>query len=498
MSPGDPPTRAVTTDTTLRSAAFVPVIEQISTGEESSSQLELNNGNIDTNIARLSAHRGRQLVAELQLKRAAPVCWLPAELLSEIFIHLAQSDLRGYKSTKEGKDYAAHLIAVTVACVCVSWRVAALDTSRLWSRITVDEHTRHLEAYVCTCVLRSHEHGLEIDCMSAARLPAVLSHILPHAPRWESISFTGFFEDFCSIPPQHHFARLRKADLSIDSTIDSEAGAFDFLASAPMLRQVVVYVMESTNRQSIKLPSSWRLTSLHICLEGLHHIRPLVTALSQHQETLEDLICEFDDFLSSSPEDAVDSVHFPALGSLKLYDDAFSMLAYINAPNVREITLNNANTVDNPYTWLLIFTTLPSSPLTYLYSLHLVEVYHAFDEETGSELLHCLESMDNLQELEISCTSGSTLAFGPYDRLVAGLSFALWEGLTVREGERPLLPCLRSLELYLGTEILPDDARAAQRVSLTDMVRSRRKARVIEGREVVALKKIEVDEDLDI
>lgn len=76
--------------------------------------------------------------------------------------------------------------------------------------------------------------------------------------------------------------------------------------------------------------------------------------------------------------------------------------------------------------------------------------------------------------------------------------FVLWRGLTVRKGARPSLPGLRSLELSLGTEKLPAETREAQRDWLTVMICSRKTACVVEGREVVALEVIKVDETLDL
>ncbi|TRM58141.1 hypothetical protein BD626DRAFT_634221 [Schizophyllum amplum] len=492
MSPSDPLTSAVATDTTLRSAALVPVTEQPSTGEGSSLPPELRIDDVD----RLSALH-RRLVAEIQLERAAPVRRLPAELLSEIFIYLAESDLRGYRSAKEGKSYAVQLIAVTVACVCVSWRAVVLGTPRLWSRITVDEQTRHLDVYVRTCITRSGQHELEITCTASRHLPAVLSHILPHARRWRSITFCGVLNDYCSIPQRHCFARLRDADLSIDCLFDGEAGAFDFLADAPLLQQMKITATGSSDDHPINLPSSWRLTSLHLDLDEIRCVRPLVATIAQYHATLETFVCEF---IYQSPffpsEGVITPIQFPVLGSLQLGFHAVSLLSYLDAPRVTDIILGGTdNQSGDPYECLLTFLTLPSSPLTHLRCLRLVQIYHAFDEETSTGLLRCLESMDELQELSILCAADHSFAYGLNEWLDVDMSGALWDGLTVREGNRPILPNMCALELHLGTVHLTDQERRDQRIDLAIMLQSRQRARIIEGRNVVALERVEVESE---
>ncbi|TRM55693.1 hypothetical protein BD626DRAFT_523480, partial [Schizophyllum amplum] len=404
---------------------------------------------------------------------------VPAKLLSEIFIHLAQSNLVGYKSETEGKDYAAHLIATTVACVCVCWRAVALATPPLWSRIHVDEQSRLLDAYVRACIARSREHGLEIVCAAARHLPEVVARILPHAPRWESISLGGFFRDFCSIAPGHHFARLRDASLSINSLVDNEAGTFEFLANAPSLRRVRVNATNTIYHEPTKLPSSWQLARLHLDLDDICHLRPLVATLAQYQATLEDLICAFDDDIRSSTlEGVIDPIQLPVLGSIELSRHAFMLFSYLNAPKISEIIFIDTEAHNGlPYGRLLTFLTLPSSPLTHLCRLRLMETYHAFDEETSEGLLRCLELTDELQELDISCSVYSTFAFGYSDWMGEDMSLTLWTGLAVREGRRPVLPNLHVLRLYLGTEYLTYQQRRDNRDSLTVMALSRQSAR---------------------
>ncbi|TRM55684.1 hypothetical protein BD626DRAFT_523456 [Schizophyllum amplum] len=488
MSP--PKSALARTDTTPHTEGFVSASEKISTSERYSPQLGIRIKNINAESA---------LRRQVAVECAAPVHRLPPELLSEIFVHLTESNLLGYNSQKEGRNYAAHLIATTVACVCVSWRAAALATPRLWSRIHVDEQTRHLDAYVRTCISRSRKHGLEIVCTAARHLPAVIAGILPHAPRWESISLGGFFKDFCSIAPGHHFARLRDASLSINSLVDNEAGTFEFLANAPSLRQVRLNAMETIYHEPTKLPSSWQLARLHLDLDDICHLRPLVATLAQYQATLEDLICAFDDDIRSSTlEGVIDPIQLPVLGSIELSRHAFMLFSYLNAPKISEIIFIDTEARNGlPYGRLLTFLTLPSSPLTHLRRLRLMETYHAFDEETSEGLLRCLELMDELQELDVSCSAQSTFAFGYPDWMGEDMSLTLWTGLTVREGRRPVLPNLLVLRLYLGTEWLTDQQRREQHDSLTVMALSRKRARVVQGRQVVALERVEVDRGRD-
>ncbi|TRM55695.1 hypothetical protein BD626DRAFT_636665 [Schizophyllum amplum] len=408
MSRDDPPTRALATDTASPSSitAFVPA-PPCSTSEELSSRSAPLIENLDADMARMGALR--QPVADLQLRRAAPVYRLPAELLSEIFIYLAESDFLGYNSRKEGEHYAAHLIAVTVAYVCVFWRATALGTPRLWSRIRVGYATRHLDAYVGTCVKLSKQHTLDIHCTSSMHMPAVVALTLPHAQRWGSICLHGLFEDFCSIPLGHHFARLREADLAIDPPIDDEARAFEFLADAPSLRRVEVYGVTSSDYEPTKLPSSWELTRLQVDVDDRCRVRPLVAMFAQYQATLENLACMFDDYIPHGVvgEGVIDPIQFPALRSIELSVHAFRLLPYIIAPNIRNITLINMDEDKYSYTCLLAFLIFPSaSPLRHLRRLSMMEKHHFNDSEDASfTLLACLALMDDLQELKIECTA---------------------------------------------------------------------------------------------
>ncbi|TRM57733.1 hypothetical protein BD626DRAFT_513870 [Schizophyllum amplum] len=369
---------------------------------------------------------------------------LPAELLSEIFLYLAESDLRGYQSAKQGKMYAAHLIATTVACVCAWWRAVALGTPRLWSRITVVEWTRHVDAYVGACIALSRERELDIKCSAATHLPVVLAHILPHARRWASISLCGSFDDFCAIPPLYHFVRLVSADLVIDSEVEREVGAFEFLADAPLLRQARIHAPSVQAHHTVILPSSWKLTFLQLDLDDVYRARPLLAIIAQYSATLETLACTFDDKTWAAPSDeTLEPISLPALRTLELTGHSFIFLAYLTAPNTRSITVADTDIQDaEPYTCLFTFLTRHSAlaPLPNLHRLRISEEpYHSFTKDASRALLRCLALTESLQELAIEFPAGSSLVLANPDAEWTRTSklCVLWKGLTVHEGKRP-------------------------------------------------------------
>ena len=173
----------------------------------------------------------------------APINWLPPELLTQIFVAFAASDV-------EETQYPP----VILSHICMKWRVIALSTPDLWSRIILrgSKGAEMTQAFLS----RSGDALLEVDFAPLPEsLPRALAEcwqvrdfidmVSPHFKRCENLSFQcktptsifsilRFLDDFLNA-----FPRLQRLELSIStyspSYLNSSILARDDLPDAQSL-----------------------------------------------------------------------------------------------------------------------------------------------------------------------------------------------------------------------------------------------------------------------
>ncbi|KAJ7741193.1 hypothetical protein DFH07DRAFT_926202 [Mycena maculata] len=168
--------------------------------------------NIEANIVLLKRSirglRARKKKTQKQLNSYTyPVLTLPAEIVSEIFLHCIPVYPRCPSRTGRGSP-------LLLAQICSEWREVALATPALWRAISLDgcseseNYTNFLESWL------SRSGGLLLsikmdDIYNCALTSADVEAILPHRARWEHVSLSITPDDFLTIdglmPQLRHF-----------------------------------------------------------------------------------------------------------------------------------------------------------------------------------------------------------------------------------------------------------------------------------------------------
>lgn len=289
---------------------------------------------------------------------------------------------------------------------------------------------------------------------------------------------------------QKCFARLRCADLVVHVRDGTQLTApFDFLADAPQLRKVDLDMPKHVLDHTLNLPVSWKLVHFGFASRRLDALHVLPT-VAQYAATLQSLSCTANGRATTTVQ-VIQTIGMPALHRITLGSSAQVFIKFIDAPNLQEISLISNDLRRNPYAALQRFLSSPVAPVKSLHRLKILEVWRVFDEMASRQLLRCLKRMNGLRELEIS-TGYIGCDINAQEDLPVFVSPVLWDGLTVRDGKAPILPNLRFFKLSFDGLRLPREALEAQQQSLTPMLRSRETARVVEGRKVVALERVEI------
>lgn len=330
-----------------------------------------------------------------------------------------------------------------------------------------------------------------IRCHSDYYLPALLIRVLPHASRLRSIDLTGFIEVYQSQPSHICFPGLRCAAFYVNGHEDIQRiDPFHFLSDAPQLREVNIQMSLQSKARAVRLPMSWKLTHLGFSLGWVCTPLDLLPTVAQYATTLHSFSCNTEKLDTKS----MHPIDLPALNRINIERDAHALLKFISAPNLQKIRLTTTRHGD-PFASLLAFLSSPKAPVATLRYLKLDKISHNFREQTTRELLHCLERMHDLRGLTISADPDFYERRSSRDMYVPP---CFWEGLTVRDGETPILPNLSLFRVFFGGVPLVGEAHELQRRPLRAMLHSRETARVIQGRRVVALERVEVLDEEDI
>lgn len=423
---------------------------------------------------------------------------LPMELLAEIFLNIDHWEDDGELVPWDSDArYQAHTIAVTIACVCKTWRAVARATGQLWSLIVINQDTRHWETYVDTCIALSGNHDLTIQCDLLFTMPDVLRMLLPHAARWSAVELKCDFDDIRELSRSgRSFPSLRVVSFAGGPLRSDVPELFDFLSESSQLKALSLKIEFCHRDYVFSLPPLSNITSFRVNIRGnhLHSPAALIHALEPSQSTLQSFSASFQTARVLPEVTNQPPVLLPALRKLSLDRSAHICMKSITAPNLEQLCLYPLGTrrfpsEDHLFDSLLAFLSRSPSPHA-IRELRLTIRDWELDENSMDMLFSCLRRLDSLQVLHILHI--------PRSSDILPVSSELILALTVRGDGLPLLPNLRSMEFRPGSYFYSEGDREALRALLRTMARSRATPRVVCGREVAALERYEVDITHDI
>ncbi|KAJ7111137.1 hypothetical protein C8R43DRAFT_1041620 [Mycena crocata] len=155
-----------------------------------------------------------------------PINWLPTELLIHIFVTFTDADLDCHDPTE-----VYHHAPIIISHVSSRWRSIALNTSQMWSRISVQSTTWNARPIVAF-LARSGKAPLDIVFISPTSMTShdeyrraewLLTHISHDVQRIRSIAFqsrgTEAMQRLVGVLtlPDNNFSSLRNLNLSIVS-----------------------------------------------------------------------------------------------------------------------------------------------------------------------------------------------------------------------------------------------------------------------------------------
>ncbi|TRM64060.1 hypothetical protein BD626DRAFT_264791 [Schizophyllum amplum] len=434
----------------------------------------------------------------------APCRRLPPELLSEIFLLALPERWKDEYAGKRSLGYAR---------VCRSWRDVASKTPRLWSRLRFDANIN--------CLAR-HTTAVQAELSKTGQVPLDLSiamgisgHVYyPDPPptmddvwsdeawallhgqshRWEKVWLEGIplraYDDLVG----HVFPALRKLTICIEEVDEEEAdeeadvtALLNAFQSAPKLTSF--YLIFKRPIRTLRLPRNWSLTTLNIycgeCDEVM--LMPCLGAILSCSETLRELYlaadAQFADFLVG-----LESATFPCLEVLDLRHNAMPFCEFVTAlPRLRSLRLSSVGERDPFDTLHDIIDKLAGGKSLRTLSLRELEAPEAED------ILGCLRRLPQLTELDLRNYEDFVEEVTPL------ITLDLIAALT-RDATNPaslgLLPNLTRLEMsFNGLEdTMPNDILQP---SLSELLKSRRHAQVVDGMNLAVLDYFSTDEGHD-
>ncbi|KAI5836579.1 uncharacterized protein SCHCODRAFT_02646098 [Schizophyllum commune H4-8] len=472
----------------LQRAGFVPSPEECEELMEISSKLSDSLLSAKTSGSAATALRDR-VTTQIAINRsiASPVWRLPAELFLLVMYH-AIEDVEPFRR--------ATVIADTIACVCLRWRLIALGEPELWSYVS-SARPRNVGLSYPAQVALAKALPLHIQAVSEPiALTKLFRELRPHASRWTSIDV----HTACLALEQQPIVDLpvlataeihlqgptgNKGLQPLDS-VQKDLRPFEFMQKSPSLRCLVIHLLQSwpvnAHWHKIHFPTLTDLHSFELHVDSAHDAgggpptQPLLHALDSCRLSLVDLHLDIESssYMYSDNNLIGNPILFTALRHLTLAADAAQgMFRYILAPALEELTLRNMGDLSySPVPYLLDF--LSNHPLPNPKRLDLDSV--APDDPQA--FIRCLERFRKLEELRVREVEGDTFLL---------MSEPVLQRLTCAAEEPPLLPNLSALRVARdeGTDQKLNDA-------LQKMVASREEPCLCAIVPVVALELFEV------
>ncbi|KAL1700726.1 hypothetical protein EV121DRAFT_294935 [Schizophyllum commune] len=275
---------------------------------------------------------------QIRLHKAITAPWrrLPHEILAEIFLFAASPtthlDIRYHFHPLRQRCY--------VAAVCRVWRSVALDTAQLWSYLYSTDGVSALECQLW----RTKQSPLNVDLhpredWDASTLLA-WDLLRRESHRWRTL-FIDRTNNVGGLPDSVSCAALETLRARLDQIVTaddsnqppSEVLLFSHLRDAVNLRRVDLDI-RSHDRVPIRFPECWRLSCLSLDMMHCDEAAILVKKpLEQVAPTLEVLrIITFECEIVLPPSLNPIPYHFPRLRELHLVDEACEFIAFIEAP----------------------------------------------------------------------------------------------------------------------------------------------------------------------
>ncbi|KAL1741186.1 hypothetical protein HDZ31DRAFT_45982 [Schizophyllum fasciatum] len=401
------------------------------------------------------------MVAQLVVHRwlIAPVRRLPVELLSKIFLHLLDMLV---EQPPNDVDISVAL-EYTIVNVCEAWRFAAYGTPHLWTHIECPP-SKVLEPYFQHFLPLSGELPLSLySCRRADMLAPFLEHMRPYAHRWGTLSLYGSPDDLTGLDPIRA-PQLLSIEINFKSSYASNPyEPLNFIGDAPRLQRLLMNLPNVY--QLISIPVAASLTWLELSF-GAFHVYYVLPILEQSARMLQHFGFSVSCDLPEQRTHFTRSVGLPALTSLSLQGKTASLLTFISAPFLSEIS------VDGPPAVMpgCLLEFLQQTPLTgeNLRALRLTGKKLAPKDEDVENLTQCFACMSDLKELSLSTPPPAPLV----------------QALVCRDDAYPLLPNLRNA-LF--------ECIAPTRRMHMEFLRSRDESRTILGTHVAALESFRLD-----
>ncbi|TRM70168.1 hypothetical protein BD626DRAFT_476502 [Schizophyllum amplum] len=469
----------------LQRSGFVPSPTEVQTINENSGEMRAEIMRINAEILRLELLRGR-LITQLNMNCSlkAPVRRLPLELISEIFLHLADITIPHDRS---------RLIVRTVVCAWYTWWTAARCTPHLWTYIPsayptqTRGHSRP-PAYPDYGLHAALSGGLPLHiCHTVSDddlLARFLEELRPHASRWQSIELQGYCSSFNS-EKRVDLPSLEEARLQLEGP--PEPGTLDFLADALALKHLdIEYVssnLEFGSVSGLRLPCFPTLTHLSLGCDIEIPTDIIIPALRQCSATLTHLTLQTLIVISDAPA-VTSTVDMTALSSIDLACNSHEILQHITAPVLDNVALRDVLETDgDPFASLLAFVS-PSQHAPIYYRPHVSHLPQSTEitrltvsglesESRRDTFLPCLELLSGLRELIID-ESVDNWHVVDEDVLVR---------LTCQQDIPPLLPKLTSFSFNSRRRRPPPSFKNA----LREMVMSREIPRICASQAVAAM-----------
>ncbi|KAL1755763.1 hypothetical protein FB107DRAFT_290579 [Schizophyllum commune] len=360
--------------------------------------------------------------ARIFARMNGPIHRLPAELLSEIFLHLRELLIPDYRYPNP-----TPALDSTITRVCRSWRHVAHGTPLLWQYIAPksSEPAEYLRRYLPltgTCPLH-----VNLCRTMSSRDQSGIEQLRDHSHRMRSLEVTASFEEFTAMQP---FASPDLQSAFIMRLSEKPLGTATPLALLDDVSRLsdLCLNFQFVKVQAISVPPLEFLTelTLYLCF-GVSNVRGV---LQQCCRTLRKLkvsvgVCD----TRPAPTEALD---LPSLESLDLDCNDGPVLQMISAPNLEKLKLYGP-APDIPALLLAYLTRVPASAVN-LRLLH-IETVHAEDWDEATVpgiLLECFAKMQGIQVIGFNVFPDEMEMeiFGPLTK-------------NSEEGALPLLPNLK-------------------------------------------------------
>ncbi|KAL1713331.1 hypothetical protein EV715DRAFT_296210 [Schizophyllum commune] len=408
---------------------------------------------------------------------------LAPEILSHIFVYFASTVGDSYDRAK--------VITVTVARVCVSWRMTAWSTPQLWT-------------YICTSV-ESSPRVVGLDYSARARLAGglplhvrqfqygkgetaqrFLTQLRPFSARWHTLRLSASHM-FLTMQQPLDLPILAKASITIEGP--SVSRPLRLLENASHLQKLEIdvavdsYAFDETDdwspfsyptvsnfteleSLSINADSAIMAPRLEWYLRELRHLSPTLVVLELHGG-----------ILSDEPSLTMEPIHMVSLREISLHAaTSCKVLEYLIAPLVEMMDIGfTSATEPSVFPALLSFLSRPANNGNRQLARLILDQIAVEDTAT---LLRCMRHLGELQKLRVR-------EMGAFPTV---LTKELLDRMCCSEDHPPLLHKLTRLTIKARNFLL----LSSMEEELHRMVKSREVPRVSGGLQVAALEHFEV------